>query len=92
MYRTSYAYVVIRKSDSICVQINQNNNPNWILDNENVFNILVDPAVCEQYLDKYYYDNKWYNRVWNEYTTDENGETVPVESAGYVDHEWEPTK
>ena len=90
MFNTSFAYAVISKENNCCMQVNKNNNPNWILDNDYCFNIPVEITLATQYLDKYYYDARWFNRVWNEYTTDEFGETVPVIEKGYVDYEWSP--
>lgn len=45
--------------------------------------VSIDPSI---YLNKYFYNDTWYSRTWNEY--DDNG--IPVESAGYVDTEWTP--
>ena len=85
-----YAYAVIRKDDSLCVQINQSNKPNWVLNNDSVFNISVDPSVCLQCGGKYYYDNQWYSRTWNEYKENEFGEMIPVIESGYIDTPWSP--
>ena len=90
MFNTSFAYAVISKENNCCIQVNKNNNPNWILDNDYCFNIPVDTSLAVQYLDKYYYNNTWWSRIWNEYEENEYGETVPVEESGYVDTPWSP--
>ena len=90
MANYNFAYAIISKENHCCTQVNRNNKPNWILDNDYCFNIPVDPSIAAQYLDKYYYNAGWWSRTWNEYTTNEFGETVPVVEAGYVDTPWSP--
>ena len=90
MAKFKYAYAIVSKENHCCTQVNKNNKPNWILDNDYCFNIPLSVDVASQYIDKYYYNNAWWSRVWNEYTVNEYGENVPVESAGYVDYEWTP--
>ena len=56
------------------------------------------PGENAAYIGLYFYDGMWWERVWNQYETikhtTEDGttweETVPVESAGYVDHPYTP--
>ena len=88
----TYAYAVIRKSDNIVIQVNATTKSNWILDNDLLYNIPINYDNRLQYLDKYYYNNQWFFRTWNEYTENEFGETIPVVESGYVDTPWSPIK
>lgn len=72
-----YAYLIILKENGFCSQVNRNNKPSWILDNEYCFNIPMNPDTASQYLGKYYYNNTWWSRVFNMVElVNENGETV----------------
>lgn len=85
-----YAYAIIEKERNVCFQVINTSNPNWILNNNHAYSLLIKSGIHEQYLDKYYYNNQWYSRTWNEYTENEYGETIPVVESGYVDTPWSP--
>lgn len=85
MINGSFFYVLIEKATSRCFQTIDTDTPNWSVNDDYAYSIEV--AIRADYLDKFFYNNTWYSRTYNEY--DENG--IPVESAGYIDTEWIPS-
>ena len=89
----NYAYAIIVKETNFCSQVNQNNKPNWIVDNEYCFNVPVNPETASQYAGKYYYDGQWWERVWNTVeTTDSDGNTILVTDGTYTDYPFTPSE
>lgn len=71
------AYAFIQKEDNFCFQVNRNNKPNWVVDNEYCYNIPVPVENCEDYLEKYFYNGCWWERRYNEDGTFEDVEYIP---------------
>lgn len=91
-----YGYVIIDKVTKQCCQTIISPISSWSIDNDTHFSMEVPVASINSYSDKYYYDGKWYERVYNRYETivkkDEHGNVisetiVPLEEYGYVDNE-----
>lgn len=80
--RMSYEYAMVDKNTCECVQI----LGSAIEITEDPYYYVIPIKYNNEYLGKYYYNETWYERVWNEF--DENG--IPVESAGYTDVPWTP--
>lgn len=76
-----YAYGIIDKSDGRCFQIIQTATPNFSIDNETDYSIVLDPSTAKQYLDKHLIDGQWYERTYD--SVDENG--FPLSGSTYTD-------
>lgn len=79
--RSNYFFAQVRKSDSLCVGVFMSTFVP--VDSEKMHYVEIE-SYDERYLNKYYYDETWYERFWNEF--DKDG--IPVESAGYTDVPW----
>ena len=91
-----FAYAIINKVSSECCQVITSSLKNWKLDNERDFSVSVPVEKCNIFNGKFYYDGKWWERIYNRYETiiekDEQGNVisetvVPLEEYGYVDNE-----
>ena len=80
-----YAYVIIEKETGRCCQTIKSPVWSWSVNNATHYSMPVDLETVNQYLDKYFYDNAWWERVWS--SVDEDGN--PVEGATYTDYKWE---
>lgn len=58
-----YAYAFIDKATGLCFQVSNSPNPSYHLDNDHAFSLPVQPGVHTQYLDKYYHDGTWWERI-----------------------------
>lgn len=76
--RAPYGYAMIEKSTNRCFQTINTATPNWVVDDDYAFSVPINPEYYEDYLDKYYYDNQWWERI---YDTDEEGNQLET----YVD-------
>lgn len=94
----NFAYAIIQKEDNFCCQVNKNNKPNWVLDNEYCYNIPVPVEVAEQYAGKYFYNGVWWTRVYDmvplmnengEPVKDNEGNTIMVPGETYTDYVFE---
>lgn len=84
-----YAYAIIEKETNFCSQVNQNNKPHWILDNEYCFNIPVAVENAPEYAGKYFYNGKWWRREWEEVeAVDDMGNKYMERTGNYTDYEW----
>ena len=81
--RSNYFFAQVRKPDSLCVGVFMSTFVP--VDSETMHYVEIE-SYDERYLNKYYYNDMWHRRVWNEYDADGN----PVESAGYTDVSWSP--
>ena len=81
-----YAFAVIEKETNFCSQTLQTNNGHFIIDNDSHYSMSVDVEYATAYPGKYYYNNQWWSRKWDE--VDEYG--IPVEGSTYVDTKWNP--
>lgn len=81
--RSNYFFAQVRKSDSLCVGVFMSTFVP--VDSEKMHYVEIE-SYDERYMNKYYYNETWYERVWNEFDED----SIPVESAGYTDIPWTP--
>lgn len=79
--RLNYFFAEVQKKDNFCVGVFTSTFVP--VDTEEIMYVPIE-SYNESYMGKYYYNDTWYRRVWNEF--DENG--IPVESAGYTDIPW----
>ena len=87
-----YAYAIIQKEDNFCSQVNKNNNPSWVLDNDAFYNLPLPVEHAERNAGKYYYDDQWWKREWNTVeTTDSGGNVVLLTDGTYVDYPFDPS-
>lgn len=80
----TYFYAIIEKETGCCVQTLKTACKDFNVDDEYAYSVPIQLGTIG-YLDKYYFDEVWYQRIWN--MLDDNNN--PIESAGYVDKEWE---
>ena len=92
-----YAYAIVNKSDGECLQTIRTTNGDWRLDNANHFSVEIPSAHSSEFLNKFYHDGKWWERIYNRYEIivekDEEGNMLsefqtPVIEDGYVETEW----
>ena len=89
MYK--FAYAIIEKATGFCSQVNKNNKPNWVLDNEYCYNIPLPVVTATEYAGKYFYNGKWWRREWEEVeAVDEIGNKYMEPTGNYTDYEWMP--
>lgn len=79
--RMPYAYGIIEKASGRCFQIIHTATPNFSLDNETDYSIVLDPSTASQYLNKHLIDGQWYERTY--VSVDENG--FPLSGSTYTD-------
>lgn len=82
-----YFYVLIEKETNRCFQTLDTNTPDFSVNDDYAYSMQVE-IHTNDYLDKYYYDDIWHSRAWNECDADDN----PVEASGFVDTEWIPVE
>ena len=85
--RFAKAYAIINKSTNRCGQIINTNTVGWKIDNETHFSVEISPEYSKEYLDKYYYDGVWHERIYTD--LDENGRPTP--NSTYTDVPWSPS-
>lgn len=81
MIEKSNYFAQVRKTDSICVGVFMST---FVPVGSETMHYVEIERYDERYLNKYYYNETWYKRVWNEF----NEDGIPVESAGYTDVPW----
>jgi hypothetical protein len=84
--RDTYFYVFIDKETGCCMETLKIDDDTSVSTKNDDYYFMPVTIITNDYLGKYYFNNLWYSRIYNEYDKDNN----PIETSGYTDIEWVP--
>lgn len=64
MYK--FAYAIILKENGCCIQNIRTNKSGWGIETSKEFSVEIPVNSADDYLDKFYHDGKWWERIWND--------------------------